>query len=125
MPKKSSLEEMLVIETLSRMDSKLDKLDDRMDGMSSTLVKQQSSLDEHIRRTNLLEIKIDQETRVLRDVIPEAVQKELAADKVKTWEARKKIALMVVKVAGAVAGLGGGGFGLTKAFEFLHKVWGQ
>lgn len=39
--------------------SKLDKLDDRLDCVDKTLIKQESNLDEHMRRTDLLEKKVD------------------------------------------------------------------
>lgn len=42
----------------SRIESKIDKLDDRLVSIDRTLVQQQVLLDEHIRRTNLLEAEI-------------------------------------------------------------------
>lgn len=38
-----------------KLEEKLDKLDNRLDGVHVTLVKQHSSLAEHMRRTELLE----------------------------------------------------------------------
>lgn len=38
-----------------RLEQKLDRLDERMDSMSKTLVEQAGDLREHIRRTELLE----------------------------------------------------------------------
>ncbi len=40
---------------LDSIISKLDRLDERLDSVDKTLVKQESSLAEHIRRTELLE----------------------------------------------------------------------
>lgn len=40
---------------LDRVLDKLDKLDERLDSVDKTLVKQEASLSEHIRRTELLE----------------------------------------------------------------------
>ena len=40
---------------MQELMKKIDKLDDRLDSIDKTLVKQAASLDEHIRRTNLLE----------------------------------------------------------------------
>ena len=40
---------------LERVLEKLDKLDDRLDSVDKTLVKQEENLKEHIRRTELLE----------------------------------------------------------------------
>ncbi len=38
-----------------RLYNTIDKLDTRLDSIDTTLIKQSVSLDEHIRRTNLLE----------------------------------------------------------------------
>lgn len=40
---------------MSQVIEKLDKLDDRLDSMDKTLVKQEVNLKEHMRRTALLE----------------------------------------------------------------------
>jgi len=44
--------------SLNRLSDKIDKLDVRLDSMDVTLGKQQVSLDEHVKRTNLLEEKV-------------------------------------------------------------------
>ena len=41
------------------LHEKLDKLDSRLDEYNDTLVKNTCSLEEHIRRTNILEEKVD------------------------------------------------------------------
>ena len=43
----------------SRIIEKLEVLDTRLDCIDKTLVKQESNLSEHMRRTDLLEKKID------------------------------------------------------------------
>lgn len=40
---------------LNRIIDKLDKLDERLDAVDTTLVRNTASLEEHVRRTNLLE----------------------------------------------------------------------
>lgn len=40
---------------MSQILAKLDKLDDRLDSVDKTLVKQEANLGEHMRRTALLE----------------------------------------------------------------------
>lgn len=45
----------LVLNLLEKIDVKLDKLDVRVDHIDITLAKQEISLDDHIRRTELLE----------------------------------------------------------------------
>lgn len=41
-----------------KIESKLDKLDERLDTLSGTLIKNTESLQEHMRRTDLLEEKL-------------------------------------------------------------------
>lgn len=118
MPKDSAgLEEMLIVNTLSRMDGKLDKLDDRMDGMAGTLIKQQASLDEHVKRSNLLEEKIELETKKITEALPREVEAQIKL-------ARNKFLINALKVGGVVAGLGGGGFGIKQLITAVLKFWG-
>lgn len=42
-------------EFMDRVLDKLDRLDERLDSMSNTQVRQAASLDEHMRRTEILE----------------------------------------------------------------------
>jgi len=42
-------------ELMSRVLSKLDKIDDRLNGIDKTLVKQEENLKDHMRRSDLLE----------------------------------------------------------------------
>jgi hypothetical protein len=52
---------------IKRVEDKLDKLDERLDGLDRTLVKQEENLKEHMRRSDLLEKKlIPVETHVMR-----------------------------------------------------------
>lgn len=48
-----------MIDWWERLDSKLDKLDDRLDALDKTSVKQELNLAEHMRRTELLEAQHD------------------------------------------------------------------
>ena len=121
MPKKTSdLEDTLIVNALNRMDGKLDKLDDRMDGMTIVLTKQQGSLDEHVRRTNLLEEKLEADKETLRKSISEGLARE-AADAVRAE--RNRILVLALKIGGVVAGLGGGGFGLRQLLPAIAKLW--
>lgn len=43
----------------SRVLNKLDEMDKRIDSIDITLAKQHVSLEEHIKRTNLLEMKLE------------------------------------------------------------------
>ena len=44
---------------MQRVIEKLDKLDERLDSVDKTLIKQESNLSEHMRRTKLLEEKME------------------------------------------------------------------
>ena len=44
---------------LAKLDKKIDKLDSRLDHVDITLIKQEAQLAEHIRRTNILEQKLE------------------------------------------------------------------
>jgi uncharacterized protein (UPF0335 family) len=46
-------------ELLERIVQQLDRLDERQDRMDRTLIRQESSLDQHIRRTELAEEAIE------------------------------------------------------------------
>lgn len=47
-------------EKLNKIDEKLDLLSARMASIDVTIAKQQTSLEEHIRRSDLLEIQVDE-----------------------------------------------------------------
>lgn len=46
-------------EPFKTLDTKLDKLDERLDSVDKTLVRQHEQLKYHIQRTNLLEAKFE------------------------------------------------------------------
>jgi len=50
--------EEMILQALQNLDSKIDKLDSRVDGIDRTLVKTQANLGEHMRRTQLAEENI-------------------------------------------------------------------
>ena len=49
----------LILDFLKAIDAKVDKLDERLDDVDKTLIRQHASLEEHIRRTDLLEKKLE------------------------------------------------------------------
>lgn len=58
-------------EILDRIEAKVDKLDDRLDLVDITLVKQEANLKEHMRRTHLLEGKVEHiETEIQKELEP-------------------------------------------------------
>lgn len=118
MPKKSpDLQDQLIVNALTRIDGKLDKLDDRMDNQGNILSKQQVSLDEHVKRTNLLEQKLEEDKKLIKEGLAREALDAVRAE-------RNRILVLGLKIAGVVAGLGGGGFGLKQLFNVVMKVWG-
>lgn len=59
MTKKESEQRSLIVETIMKLDSKIDGLDARLDSMDRTLVKQELNLADHMRRTELAEKSLD------------------------------------------------------------------
>lgn len=117
MPKDSvELGQLLVVETLNRLDGKLDKLDDRLDKVDNTMIRQQSILDEHVRRTNLLETKMEADAKALKIELPAVIQEHIKTE-------RNKLVLKVLKITGALAATGTGGVALKTAISFVLKIW--
>ena len=80
-----------------RVDEKFDRLGDRLDKVDVTLAKQQTSLDEHIRRTEILESQVEP---------------------LKAQSAQVKL---VLKIVAALVAAGGAGIGLK---ELVGLVFG-
>jgi hypothetical protein len=119
MPKDSAgLGELLVAESLSRIDGKLDKLDDRLDEQGKTLAKQQVVLEEHVKRSNLLEAKIDLETKQIKETLPKEVEAQIKLQ-------RNKFLINALKILGVIAGTGGGGMAIKEGITWALKFWGE
>lgn len=106
---------------LSSVDSKLDRIDSRVDVIEVTLGKQHSSLEEHIRRTNLLEQKIHNETTDLGkriDAESKAVVESLEPIKMQSKQV-KMILKIIATILGAGAAGGGAGLGIHKLVEII------
>ena len=117
MPKKTpGLEDTLIVNALNRIDGKLDKLDDRLDGQGNILAKQQVSLDEHVKRTNLLEAKLEEDKKLIKEGLAREALDAVRAE-------RNRILVLGLKIGGAVAGLGGTGFGLKTLLPAIAKLW--
>ena len=116
MPKSQDLAEVLIVDALNRMDGKLDKLDDRLDNVGQTLVRQQASLDEHIKRTNLLETKIEADASALKVKLEKDVENLLASK-------RQKSLMLGLKILGGVAATGGGGVLIKNLVAAILKIW--
>jgi len=89
--------------TLNRMDERLDKID-------VTSAAQGATLEEHVRRTNLLEEKIE-------------VDKKIVESKLEPIQAHVTQVKIFMKIAGLVLGggtlLGGAGVGIKKLIDAL------
>lgn len=48
----------LILNTLNKLETKMDQVDGRLNSMDKTLVKQEENLKEHIRRTEILESEL-------------------------------------------------------------------
>ena len=57
----------IILSKLDKIDSKLDRLDSRLDASEKIAIKQELNLDEHMRRSDLLEKRQD---RLRGDLIP-------------------------------------------------------
>ena len=119
MPKDTApgLDDLLVVNALTRIDGKLDKLDDRLDEQSKILVTQQGILDEHVRRTDLLEQKLESDIKAAKDQLPKEIGDHLKAE-------RLALAKTGLKIFGVLAALGSGGFGLKELISAILKFWG-
>jgi len=91
--------------TSKRLEDKLEDVGEHLLGIKEILGKQQSSIDEHIRRTNLLE-----------DVVKPLVEQK------QQFEGFLKFAKVAVKIGGLIAVLGAGGFGLKELVALLFKL---
>lgn len=128
MPK--DLGEALIVETLSRIDQNVSKLDDRMDNMGKeqvrqgeVLVRQQAILDEHVRRTNLLESKIAHDVAAMEKAFPKAIDIHLNIVESKRAAKRKKHLLTSLKVLAALAGTGVGAASIKALLTFILANW--
>jgi ribosome-associated translation inhibitor RaiA len=53
-------------EHMKTVGAKLEKMDDRLDNVDVTVARQQTILEEHVKRTNLLEEKLDKDVEPLK-----------------------------------------------------------
>ena len=106
---------------LSNMDGKLDRIDSRVDVIEVTLGKQYVSIDEHVKRTNLLEERMHAETTELKSKIDSetrAIKENV--EPLKFHRMQLKLALKIIAtVLGAGAAGGGAGLGLHKLLELF------
>lgn len=114
---KQDLGELLIVEALGRIDDKLEKLDSRLDDQGKVLVGQAASLDEHVRRTNMLEDRMEQVAKQAKDELPRNIQEEMRIS-------RNRWLLLALKLGATLVALGGGGFGIHHGVMKLIEIWG-
>ncbi len=93
------------VKLIVRISEKLETIDNRLNTMNETLVRNTVSLEEHIRRTNLLE----------------AAHSELDKKYAPTKERMDKLTFVGALMAGALA-MGGAVAGISAA---IHRLLGQ
>lgn len=124
MPDKDSLGELMVAEALSRIDIKLERIDERLDDQGKIMVHQQAILDEHVRRSDLLEQKIEMDVAATKAELPRAIDERLKAKAEELTEKRKKQVIFILKLGGGIAGLSTGGFGFMHLLKWLSSLVG-
>lgn len=91
---------------MMNVNKKIDNVEDRFGKVEITLVKQQSILDEHVRRTNILEDKVDSEKKILQDSL----------EPIKAQGAQMSI---LIKILAGILGAGGAGFGIKEILSLI------
>lgn len=95
---------------MENVGDRLNKMDDRLDKIDTTAAHNAGVLEEHVRRTNLLEEKVELDKRSIESKI-EPIQTHVNQMKV------------FLKIAGYVVGggtaLGGAGVGIKKLIEII------
>lgn len=102
--KKTSNEDVmkLVVDHLNRIESKVDKLDERLDSAEKVAIKQEGNLELHMKRSDLLEQSQSELQEYVKPIL-----------KVYT------VAWGIVKIVGAIAVLVGMAAGVVKILEHI------
>jgi superfamily II DNA or RNA helicase len=101
----------------SVVNGQLEKIDNRLDRLDIVSEKQQLILDEHVRRTNLLEAKVENDRKEIEKKIDErsAITEELKRDSEKV----KLVMKIIGSVIGSGAAVGGASLGVTKLIALI------
>jgi len=102
--------------TDGRIETQLDAINEHLFGIKQILGAQQSSIDEHIRRTNLLEEKIEGETKQIKSELKPIL------DQGQQFQGFLKFGKAALKVGGLIAALSAGGFGIKELVGFIFKL---
>jgi len=85
------------------------RVDERLDTLSTTSGKQQVILEEHVRRTDLLEKKLNDDVKTIDEKI----------EPIKTHVTQVKFLLKIAAAIAAAGGLGGVGVGIKQLIGIL------
>lgn len=90
----------MILSTLEKIDEKVDRIDKTLAVQEKTLQVQAEQLSEHIRRTNLLEVRVEQTaTEFKKDLRP-------VEDHVRFINRSAKVFAWVLGIVGVFAGIG-------------------
>ena len=110
----------LILDNVSKLHDKVEKIEDTQDDMGKTLIRNTASLEEHVRRTNLLENKFERfENNQLAHAEQDTREHKELADRVNALETPRK-ALTWLK--NAVIGLGATSGAIWAILRLLGKV---
>jgi len=91
---------------MTEVSKRFSEVQTQMNGIDGILVKQQAILDEHVRRTNLLETKVENDKRILEGKI-EPLEKQAFTFK------------LALKLIAGLAAAGGGAIGIKEIVALL------
>lgn len=100
---------------LGNVNKTLERMDGRLDNLDVTAGKQQTILDEHVKRTNLLEGKLEEERKAIAEKL--AAERKQTAEELEPLKTQSTQVKLLIKVGAAIAaagGLGGAGFGIKQ-----------
>jgi len=91
--------------TSERMEGQLESVNSHLFGIKEILGKQQASIDEHIRRTDILE-------GAVKPLVEQRQQ----------FEGFFKFAKVALKIGALITALGAGGFGIKQVIALIFKL---
>src|SRR5574343_284149 len=101
--------------TDDRLEHQLNVVNEHLFGIKEILGRQQSSIDEHIRRTNLLEEKIEGETSKIKSELKPIL------DQNQQFQGLWKFSKVALRMGGLLEAISAGGFGIKELVGFIFK----
>lgn len=103
-----------VDDKFDRVQTSLEKVTDRLGGIDVLMVRQQAILDEHVRRTNLLEEKLETDIKLVRQDLAEDLSAAITTER---HAFIKDTLIWSAKVIGVLASSGGAILGVFKFIQ--------